>query len=61
MCSLLLSLETTERVCGQEISNKSSASCNKKPSYNEKCGQERSEKYVASGDEKPLHSNKKGT
>ncbi len=61
MCSLLLSLETTERICGQEISDKSNTSCNEKPSYNEKCGQERSEKSVASCDEKPLHSDKKGT
>ncbi len=52
---LLLSLETTERVCGQEISDKSNASCNNKPSYSEKCGKVRSETSVASCDEKPSH------
>jgi hypothetical protein len=60
MRSLLLSLETTERVCGQEIPDKSNASCNEKPSYSEKCGQVRSEKSVASCDEQPLHCNKIG-
>ncbi len=61
MCSLLLSLETTERVCGQEISDKSNTSCNEKPSYSEKCGQVRSETSVASCDEKPSHSDKNCT
>jgi hypothetical protein len=61
MISLLLSLETTERVCGQEISDESNASRNEKPLYSEKCGQVRSETSVASCDEKPLHSDKIGT
>ena len=61
MISLLLSLDAIERVCGQEISNKSSASRNKKASHSKKCGQERSEKSIASCDKKPLHSEKKGT
>jgi hypothetical protein len=58
MRSLFLSLETTKRVCGQEISNKSNASRNKKPLYSKKCGQVRSKMSVASCDEKPSHSNK---
>jgi len=58
---LLLSLEATERVCGQEISNKSNTFCDEKASHSKKCGQERSKKSVASRDEKPLHSDKKGT
>jgi hypothetical protein len=58
MHSLFLSLETTKRVCGQEISDKSDASRNEKPSYSEKCGQVRSETSVASCDERPSHSNK---
>ncbi len=58
---LLLSLEATERVCGQEISDKSNAFRNEKASHNEKCSQERSNKSLASCDEKPLHSDKKGT
>jgi len=57
----LLSLEATERACGQEISDKSNAFCDEKASHSEKCGQERSNKSVASCDEKPSHSNKKGT
>jgi hypothetical protein len=61
MRSLFLSLETTERVCGQEISGKSNASRTEKPSYSEKCGQKRSEKSVASCDEKASHSDKIGT
>ncbi len=61
MCSLLLSLENTERVCGQEISAKSNASRNEKPTYSEKYGQVRSEKSVASCNEKPSHSDKIGT
>ncbi len=61
MRSLLLSLETTERVCGQEISDKSNAFRDEKVSYSDKCGQEGSKKSVASCDEKPLHSNKRGT
>ncbi len=62
MRSLLLSLKTTERVCGQEISDKSNASCNEKPSYSEKCDhQVRSETSVASCDEIPSHSDKIGT
>jgi hypothetical protein len=59
MRSLLLSLETTERVCGGEISDKSDASRKEKPSYSEKCGQVRSETSVASCDKKPSHSDKK--
>ncbi len=55
---LLLSLETTQRICGQEISDKSNASCNEKPTYSEKYGQERSKTSVASCGEKPSHSNK---
>ncbi len=43
---LSLSLETTARVCGQEISGKSNASRNNKPSYSEKCGQERSKSLL---------------
>ncbi len=58
---LLLSLKTTERVCGQEISDKSNTSRNEKPSYNEKCGQVRSETSVAFGNEKPSHSDEIGT
>ncbi len=50
---ILLSLKTTERVCGQEISDKSNASRNKKPSYSKKCDQVRSEMSVAFGDKKP--------
>ncbi len=61
MHSLLLSLETTERVCGQEISYKSNASHNEKPSYSEKCGQVRSKTSAASCDEKPSYCNKIGT
>jgi hypothetical protein len=61
MRSLFLSLETTERVCGQEISDKSNTSRNEKPSYSEKCGHVSSEMSVASCDEKPSHSNKIGT
>ena len=61
MRSLLLSLEATERVCGQEISDKSNAFCDEKASHSEKRGQERSNKSVTSCDEKPLHSDKKGT
>jgi len=53
---LLLSLEATERVCGQEISDKSNAFRDKKASHSEKCGQESSNKSVASCDEKPSHS-----
>jgi hypothetical protein len=40
MRSLLLSFETTERACGQEISDKPNASRNEKPTYSEKYGQE---------------------
>ncbi len=58
---LLLSLETTECVCGQEISDKSNASRNEKPSYSEKCGQVRSKTSVASCNEKHSHSDKIGT
>jgi len=58
---LLLSLEATERVCGQEISNKSNAFHDERALHSEKCGQERSNKSVASCDEKPSHSDKKGT
>jgi len=58
---LLLSLEATERVYGQEISNKSNAFRDEKASHSEKCGQERSNKSVASCDKKPSHSNEKGT
>jgi len=61
MRSLLLSLEATECVCVQEISNKSNAFCDEKASHSEKCGQERPNKSVASCDEKPSHSDKKGT
>ncbi len=61
MRSLLLSLETTERVCGQEISDKTNASCSEKPSYSEKCGHVSSETSVASCNEKPSHSDKLGT
>ncbi len=57
---LLLSLETTERVCDQEISDKSNASCIKKPTYSEKYGQVRSETSVASCNKKPSHSDKIG-
>jgi hypothetical protein len=39
---LLLSLEAIERVCGQEISDKSNASRDEKASHSEKCGKERS-------------------
>jgi hypothetical protein len=60
MRSLLLSLETTERVCGQEISDKPNASRNEKSSYSEKCGQVRSETSVASCNEKPSHRDKIG-
>ncbi len=56
---LLLSLEATERICGQEIPDKSNAFCDEK--HSEKFGQERSNKSVASCDEKPSHSDKKGT
>jgi hypothetical protein len=38
MCSLLLSLEAIERVCGREGSEKSNPSCNKKPSHSKKKG-----------------------
>ncbi len=58
---LLLSLEATERVCGQEISDKSNASRIEKALHSDKHGQERSKKSVASCDEKPSHSNKIGT
>ncbi len=58
---LLLSLEATERLCGQEISDKSNSSRIGKALHSDKHGQERSEKPVASCNEKPLHSNKKGT
>ncbi len=58
MRSLLLSLEAIERACGQEISNKSNASRDKKASHSKKCGQERSKMTVASCNEKALHSNK---
>jgi hypothetical protein len=61
MRSLLLSLETTERVCCQEILDKSKASRNEKPSYSEKCGKVRSETSVASCDEIPSHSDIQGT
>ncbi len=61
MRSLLLTLETTKRVCGQEISDKSNASRNEKPSYSEKCGQVRSETSIASCNKKPSHSDKIGT
>ncbi len=61
MRSLLLSLETTERACGQEISDESNASRNEKPSCSEKCGQVRSETSVASCDKKPSHSDTIGT
>ncbi len=61
MRSLLLSLEPTKCVCGQEISDKSNAFRDKKALHSKKCGQERSNKSVASCDEKPSHSNKKGT
>ncbi len=60
MHSLLLSPKTTERVCGQEISDKSNASRNEKPSYSKKCGEVRSETSVAFGDKKPSHSNEIG-
>ncbi len=61
MRSLLLSLEATERICGQEISDKSNASCIEKALHSDKRDQERSKKSVASYDEKPLHSDKIGT
>jgi hypothetical protein len=61
MRSLLLSLEATERVCGQEISDKSNASRIEKASHSDKRGQERSKKSIASCDEKPSHSDKIGT
>ncbi len=61
MRSLFLSLETTEHVCGQEISNKSNASRNEKPSYSKKCGHVSSKTSVASCDERPSHCNKIGT
>ncbi len=38
MHSLLLSLEAIERICGQEGSEKSNPSCNKKPLHIEKKG-----------------------
>jgi hypothetical protein len=60
MCLLLLCLEAIERVCGQEISNKSNASRDEKASHSKKCGQERSKKSVASCNKKPSHSNRKG-
>jgi hypothetical protein len=41
MCSLLQSLEAIERVCGQEGSNKSNPSRDKKPSHSKKKGTKR--------------------
>ena len=41
MRSLLLSLEATERVCGQEISDKSNAFRDEKASHSEKKGTKR--------------------
>ncbi len=38
MCSLLLSLEAIERICGQERSKKSNASRDKKASHSKKKG-----------------------
>ena len=61
MCLDLLSLEATERVCGQEISDQSNTFHDEKASHSEKHGQERSNKSVASCDEKPSDSDKKGT
>ncbi len=41
MCSLLQSLKAIERVCGQEGSEKSNPSCDKKPLHSKKKGTKR--------------------
>jgi hypothetical protein len=58
MCLLLLSLKAIKRVCGQERSDKSNASCNKKALHSKKNGTKRPGTDNSASVPKKVHTEK---